>query len=382
MSTLAGFQQRWDAAFPAYTAAVIGNNDFTYDQSEHFRESALYGQLTFHATDTVQVTGGARLFSDAQQTYENQSAGVYASIYNTAESQSSTSTTRGIFMGNASWTFAPSTLLYGTISQGYRRGGSNGIPTTGYFAESPAWLTYQPDTDVDYELGVKGTWGSLNYNADVFYVDWKNPQVNTATSNWGFFAVQNIGRATTKGVELQVTGQITKNWFYGLGYTYTDARLAENAIAADGTYTINTAGAQLPGAPENQFNVSTDYKIPFTVGRLTLHADGYYQSSSQNSLFSSTVFLNTVPAPNPYAGEPKFYADLPGFWVWNASALYSLKNWQGILWIKNIGNVAGVTGVYTAAYMGTSPAQNYYGNGSKELTTLPRTVGLTLTYKF
>jgi hypothetical protein len=52
------------------------------------------------------------------------------------------------------------------------------------------------------------------------------------------------------------------------------------------------------------------------------------------------------------------------------------------LWVKNIGNNAGVTGVYTPAYMGTSPQQNYDGNGSKALIALPRTVGLTLDYKF
>jgi hypothetical protein len=32
--------------------------------------------------------------------------------------------------------------------------------------------------------------------------------------------------------------------------------------------------------------------------------------------------------------------------------------------------------------MGTSPQQNYYGNGSKALIALPRTIGLTLTYRF
>ena len=43
---------------------------------------------------------------------------------------------------------------------------------------------------------------------------------------------------------------------------------------------------------------------------------------------------------------------------------------------------AGVTGVYTPAYMGTSPQQNYFGNGSKALTALPRTFGLTVAYGF
>jgi len=41
-----------------------------------------------------------------------------------------------------------------------------------------------------------------------------------------------------------------------------------------------------------------------------------------------------------------------------------------------------VTGVYTPAYMGGSPQQNFFGNSSKALTTLPRTLGFTLSYRF
>jgi hypothetical protein len=129
-------------------------------------------------------------------------------------------------------------------------------------------------------------------------------------------------------------------------------------------------------------NLSTDYVIPLSVGKLTLHADGYYQSSTQDTLFSSQVSLNTVPPPNLYYGEPKFYSPLPGFWIWNASAVYNESSWKAILWMKNIGDKLGVTGLYTNAYMGTSPQQNYDGNGSKALITLPRTIGLTIDYKF
>ena len=382
-SHLQGFQQWWDAAFPAYASAVISDQDYLYRQKEHYREAALYGELTLHATDTLQFTGGYRLFSDRDEVAVHQNTGLYTAIFDSSDSGGSESVNRGIFKGNASWHFAPSEQIYATIAQGYRRGGSNGIPTTGNFAESPSWLSYQPDTDVDYEAGVKGLWQALTFNADMFYVDWKNPQINTATTNWGFFAVQNARKATTKGVELQLGGQLGSSFHYGVGYTYTDARLADDAVSADGAYIINTKGAQLPGVPQQQFNLSGDYTIPFgTTRSLTLHADGYYQSSTQDTLFSSNAALNSVPAPNPYLGEPKYYYPMPGFWIWNASASYSQSSWRAILWIKNIGNNAGVTGVYTPAYMGTSPQQNYDGNGSKALIALPRTVGLTLNYKF
>jgi len=383
VSTMVGFQQWWNAAFPAYSDAVIGNDDFTYNQMEHFRDAALYGELTWHLTDTLDLTGGVRGFSDRDYVNEQQTAGLYSSIYNAAESSGVSETNKAIWKGNLSWKFAPRNLLYATVSEGYRRGGSNGVPTTGYFAENPAWLSYQPDTDINYEVGFKGRAGLFTYNADVFYVDWRHPQINTATTNWGFFAVQNASKAVTKGVELQLDSHLGDQFHYSLGYTFTQARLGADAVSADGAYVINTDGARLPGAPQNQFNVAMDYRIPLAGQRsLTFRTDAYWQSSTQNSLFSSTSSLNSAPQPNPFYGQPKFYYQMPGFWIWNASATYAFSRWSATAWVKNIANAAAFTGVYTQAYMGTSPVQNFYGNDSKGLNTLPRTFGVTLDYKF
>ena len=52
------------------------------------------------------------------------------------------------------------------------------------------------------------------------------------------------------------------------------------------------------------------------------------------------------------------------------------------LWVKNIFNEEGVTGRFTEAYMGTAPGVGYYGNGNKDLISLPRTVGFTVGVAF
>jgi outer membrane receptor protein involved in Fe transport len=339
--------------------------------------------LTYHVTSDFQVTAGVRSFDDKSVVNVHQETGLYASIFDSSNSRGEFSESKTIFKGNASWRFAPNNQLYGTVAQGYRRGGSNGTPTTGNFAEDPAWTKFRADTDIDYELGVKGaTQAGLTYNADVFFVDWTHPQINSATTNWGFFAVQNGDKAQSKGIELQLNGTIGTAFHYGLGYTYTDAHLTSDAVAADGTYTINTKGAQLPGVPKNTFNLSGSYVVHLAQGTLTVRADGYNQSETQDTLYSASIFKNHAPPPSDYTGQPKYYYPMQGFWLWNASTTYATGSWDATLWIKNIGNNRGVTGVYTPAYMGTAPNQNYYGNGSKALITLPRTVGLTMTYRF
>ena len=369
-SFLPGFKRWWDAYTvdawgPGYEDLIVDDQDFHYRTKEHFRETALYGELTWHATDTLQFTGGLRHFrveSDASQTMRVSPWAGSATSTSTADESAS----KTLFKANVSWTFAPRNQLYATVSEGFRRGGTNGTPTIGNFAEDPAWTSYKADTVRNYEVGVKGAAGRLTYNADLFYVDWKDPQINTSTPIWGFFAVANGQEASTRGVELELAGSFDNGFGYSLGYAYTDAKLDADAVSQDGTYLYGLEGMALPGAPKHRFNASGSYNIPLGGAWLVLRADAYYQSETENALSLS----------------PKFQRTLDGFAIFNASATYSRGDWDTTLWLKNIGNEAGVTGIYTEQYMGTSPAQHYYGNGSKALTALPRTVGVTVSYRF
>lgn len=363
-SLLRGFKQWWDLAYPAFAGAVVSDQDFLYRQRENFKESAFYGELTWHATDTLQFTGGMRHFRDRSVTNIDQVTGLWGGAGDSSRGDQKHND--NLFKLNGSWTFSPSNQLYATISEGYRRGGTNGTPTTGNFAEDPAWQTYDADTVRNYEFGVKGARGRTTYNANVFYVEWKDPQINSATTNWGFFAVQNAEKASTRGIELELAGGIGDGIGYALGYTYTDAKLDADAVATDGAYLVGYKGDSLPGAPKHRFNASSNYGFPMGDAWVTVRGDAYTQSSMRNALSLS----------------PLFDVDLGGFTILNASATYSRNSWDTTLWIKNIGNVAAASGVFTDLYMGTSPEQNYYGNGSKALVTLPRTIGITTSYRF
>jgi len=366
VSYLRGFKRWWDAAFPGFEDAVTGDVDFDYRQDERFKEKALYGELTWHATDRLQFTGGFRHFRHDAGTTVAQTTSNWASLVDSSLSHGDESDTRTLFKGNLSWFFSDDSQLYATVSEGYRRGGTNGTPTTGNFAEDPAWRTYRSDTVRNHELGVKGRVGKAMYNANVFYVDWKDPQVNSATTFWGFFAVQNAQKASTRGVELELTGSAGAGFTYNLGYTYTKAQLEADALAVDGAYVYGYKGDPLPGVPEHRFNAAGSYGIPIGNGLLTLRGDVYYQSESENALS-----LN-----------PKFQRTLDGFPILNASATYSIDKWDVTLWLKNLTNEEGISGIYTEQYMGTAPAESYFGNGSKALVALPRTLGVTVSYRF
>lgn len=102
-------------------------------------------------------------------------------------------------------------------------------------------------------------------------------------------------------------------------------------------------------------NGAIDYTTP--IGNYTFFArlDGSYQSETRNAISLS----------------PLFNVDLDGFAIFNAVATVSSDTWDLSFWVKNIGNEEGATGRYTEAYMGTDPAEGYFGNGSKDLISLP-----------
>jgi len=365
-SQLRGFKDWWDAAYPSIAGLIDdSSNDYNYLAKGRDTELALYGQGTWRPSDSLSITLGLRNFHDKFEASVDSALPLWVGLFPPGHANNQQKNNKTQYYANLSWWFNDSHQFYATASQGYRRGGANGNPTSGYFAESPAWLFYRPDTVDNYEAGFKGILGGLTYTADVFYTNWKDPQLNSSTTNWGFFAVQNMKRAKTRGVELEVQGRVGDNFTYGAGYAYTDAYLAADALTPTGGL-INTRGATLPGVSKNRLNAFGNYSFPVAGGLLTLHADASYQSSSQNSVSQSALFKYT----------------LPGFTLWNASASYARDAWTATLWLKNITNTRGATGVYKTEYMGTAPSEGFHGNGSKLITTLPRTVGLTVSYRF
>lgn len=363
-SYLRGFKRWWDI-WSGFPAAVSGDQDFAYHRSEDFTDRAVFGELTWRPSDTLSLTGGVRWFENEAVNTTSIDVPLYTSLSQPTTARFTSSESKALFKANLAWAFNEDGLFYATISQGYRRGGSNAVPLAGNFAEDPRWQLYKSDSVVNYEAGVKGRMGSLTYDAAVFYVDWDDIQLNTATPNWGFYVVQNGGKARTYGLEAAIDGRPTDALHYSLGYTYTNAQLTEPVISPLGTV-LGADGSTLPGTPEHAITLATDYTWSLG-GDVTLVArgSGYYQSSTRNAI-----------------GGPKFNTELSGFTIWNSSATLSKGPWAATVFVKNIFNEDGVTGEFTEAYMGTRPAVGYYGNGSKEFISLPRTLGLSIDYSF
>lgn len=355
-------------AWTAWDCCVLGDDDFRYDRQENFKDKAVFGELTWNITERFRVTGGFRYF-DLDYTNDTfMGVGLYESFHIDEQVRLDGSDSDTLFKFNASFDMNENTLLYGTISEGFRRGGTNAVPLSGTFAENPAWLRYGPDSTTNYEIGIKGDWNGSFYNVSLFYVDWKDIQLNTATTTWAFYAAQNGSSATTKGVEAEYNVAFGEGWLLNLGYAYTDGELDSDMWSADNVSVVAPGGSRLPGLAEHTANVSLQYAFDLSdniewVNRI----GGYYQSETKNHINDNSFFFGRT---------------MGSFSIWDFNSNVVMGNWTLGLFVKNMFNEEGVVGIFTEEYMGTAPDQKYYGNGGKSIIARPRTVGLAVTWDF
>lgn len=368
-STLAGYGA-WASTVFGWMSEGYGydanDNDFIFDDLTNVKETAVFGEVTYDLTEQLHVTAGVRWFDSKVESSASVDLPFWNVLFPPAVSESSSGKKDTLFKLNASYDISDSTMLYSTVSEGYRRGGAASVPTTGFFAEDPAWLSYESDSVINYEVGVKGQTDTLRYTVSLFQVDWEDPQINTATANWGFFTAANGDEARTKGIEAELEGQLSNNLRVNLGYTYVDAKLTGDFLSPTGSL-IAESGNRMPAVPEHTFNAALTYLTTVSGIATSLRLDGYMQSSSENYIDND---------------HPVYGREHSGFGIWNANANFNFDAYQLSIFVKNIANDEGITADFSESYMGTDPAQNYAGSGAKREITLPRTAGISLTWDF
>jgi len=363
-SMLRGLKAWADVAVPGNY--LINDNDWLYDRTQNFKETSVYGELTYRFSPQLRSTVGARYFNNK---FNNDTTmGVPAwgltperTVFNQTDSGK-------LFKLNMAYDIAPRQMAYATVSQGYRRGGANAVPLVGRFTESAAYQTYAPDTNTNYEIGLKGARDNLKYGVSLYYIDWKNVQGETSTPIWGFYAAQNGGRASSRGLEFELSAGLGASWRYGLNYSYVDAKLDEPVLRADdNSIVLAPAGTRLPGTARHTVNGYLEHQQVLSNGwQWVNRLSAYYQGATENALSQSAKFKQTWA----------------GFSMLGLSSTLAGDSWTATLFVKNLLNKEGITGGFLEQYSGTDASQNYYGNGSKVFISEPRTIGVSLAYNF
>lgn len=347
---------------------------FLLSRDTVFRDRAVFGELTYNLTSKWQITGGARFFHqsfrvDAVNNFVFNGLGITATA-------NKSNVKDQVFKLNTSYDILPDLKVYATYSEGFRRGGANGVPTDGVFASLPAYQTYTPDIAKNFEVGIKGVLFDrrLKFSADIYQINLSNFQFN-ATSPSSFPLVYNGSKARSRGAELELTGRLTPALTVTFGYTYTDAKI-KDALAiydlpvaalfstppADPILNVSLpAGTRLPGVSRTTVNLGADYVVPLgsSDSSLAFHADGSYASAQNGAIDPASTFFWIIPAR----------------YLVNLRISYERGDEWGVdVFVRNVTNDPGYSGGFNPQFTPNA--------WSSRIVSRPRTVGIALHRKF
>lgn len=362
----------WPAIW--YPGDQLSEIDFEYIRDTTYEEMAVYGELTYHVSDTFRLTGGFRWFDN--ETVNDVILGFPLVVGWTSPSapQSKDSDDDVLIKLNASWDVSDSTMMYATYSEGYRHGGAQSLPSFDDgdpFGEpnAEAVRTFGSDSVENLEFGIKSGAGNHRYTASVFHVDWNDPQLNTTSAWYGFYLAANGDEASTKGLEFELEGILGDSVHYRVGYTYVNASLSKDFISPQTGAVVAPKDSTLPGAPESVFSLSVDNSWELSGGlQLLAGANLYYQDASENFVDQASTLNET----------------LGSFALVNLSTSLAAENWSATLYVRNLGDQEAPTGAFSNGYWSydTGIFENWYGNGNRQFIVQPRTIGLKFGYRF
>ena len=342
-------------------------------------ELAGFGDLTYHITGKLSVTGGVRYgrYGGTVDTFAGTNTAYFVNALfgipgPLAINPVPPTTTKYPTAEKASWkasvTYEPSRNMteYVTISTGYR--------TPVYNSRAGSVSTVNPNDVViptgagsdgltNYEVGLKGHWldSKLTANLAAYYIDWRNIQVQANRQSDSVQFATNVGRASSKGLEAEVTVTPIRDLVFGLNGSWNDAKVTE----------LSTQEAVISGAVNGARLAS-----PHLQG--SLFGSYNYRFTRSTSGFSSFQVEHVGSFPNGFPNTPGSAGKLnPLYGFTDAYTYVNLQTGIGIgkttttLYVENLANSNAVVYIHPEAFV-----------DSRYSVLRPRTLGVRFGYQF
>lgn len=246
------------------------------------RSRAVFGQLTWRVRDDLRLTAGARRTEDDKDrvgsTDFRQGPAFNPATDRRLLNAAELDTARTTWRLGAEFDLAPATLLYASLSTGYKAGGFNdgciagasalGITCPAAAAVAESALYYQPEELRAYEAGLKSRLlgGRLTFNAAAFLYDYANLQLSgtAIVSGAPRILTSNAGVARSRGLELDGEVRVGANGRLNYGATLLDAHYVSYAP----TPATSWAGRKLDRAPSHVYTLGYEHRFARANGQL------------------------------------------------------------------------------------------------------------------
>ena len=258
----------------------------------HDRSVGPYAQATYSVTDALRITGGLRYSKEKKDVavtqLQSRPAGVpFACTIPFAnadcrnfvkDSWSAVDYTVGF-----DYDVRPDVLFYGRLAKGFQAGCINERSATGV-----PLLPFDPQTAINYELGVKSEWldHRLRLNLSVFQQNVKDAQKGVPSTfivgGTPVSVVQTINAASERirGAEFEITAVPVQHLTLQANVGYLDTHY--NKFLASGPLgpnTLDLSDQPFTNAPKWTIGFSPSYVVPTDFGQIRFQLDYSWQSS-------------------------------------------------------------------------------------------------------
>jgi len=314
---------------------------------------ALYGQATFRPAfaEGLYVTPSLRWSRDERKATLDQAvvpAGGTPTILPQGNGdQTNSNVSPGLVVG---YDVSDDVNVYGKWARGYKTGGFNvRASSIQRFSEG-----FGEETLDAFEIGLKSSWldNRLRMNVAAFMSKYKDMQTNMQIST-AVTDTFNAGKATIKGVEVDLTARPAPGMTVGISYAYLDPSFDEILDLQGNDIADRYSFIE---APKHTVALSLQYQFPETpIGTLTAYADYFFQDKKHTSTIDSRYIVGDYSLLDVRLT----LADIP----------VGVGNWRLSAYGKNLTDKE----YYVFHGNGGLPAA-FYGE--------PRTYGLELTFEY
>lgn len=263
-----------------------GNTFFGVSDTSELDQQAIFGELYYDLSDTLELVAGLRYFqSDIAATAETThefGAGQSPLLDNTGSDDAFT------FKLGIAYDVGDEAMLYGVVSSGFRAGGLNraNLPFAPGIPES-----FDPDELLNYEVGYKATLldGLAWFNGAAYFIDWQDMALRQYDATGSIPFMVNAGDAEVRGLELNGGARLSDNWTISAGGSFVNADLAEDQ-RPDPFGNSGMEGDGIPNVPGSQGYLALEYSAPVGSAQFSARLDVQHRGSVNTQFNESSNF--------------------------------------------------------------------------------------------
>jgi len=331
---------------------LVGQTLFdSADQHNETDSFAVFGELTWSASDRLDLTFGAR-YTEEEKDYSSFGIGQAQLFIGNFNIEAEESWTNPTYKAVANYHTTEDSMVYLSIATGFKSGGWRSLATSAVAAETP----FDEENATNYELGLKTMLfdNTVRLNGALFRTDYNDLQVQASVETGDCVicpvSTVNAGEALIQGLELELAWAASEELQLLANYAYLDSEY-DNLPPELAPFN----GNQLVNAPEKAYNLVALYETTISNGgEASVRYEYIYQGEAQSDIQNQeTSVRSDYDLTNLRFG----YTTPEG-------------DWEVAAWVNNVFDEEWLAHVFY------NP-----GIGSVRQPALPRTYGLSVTWR-